>query len=73
MEEVSKCPMKTRNNVAPRFGRFTGAFYKVFWCYLKHIVLRAIHQIFKDKALPVTLRLGIIELIPKGAKQYIAY
>ena len=68
MDEVSKYLMKTRNNVAPGLGGFTGAFYKVFWCYLKHVVLGAIHQIFKDKALPITLRLGIIVLIPKGAK-----
>ena len=71
MEEVSKCLMKTRNNVAPGSGGFTGAFYKVFWCYLKHVVLGAIHQIFKDKSLPISLRLGIIALIPKGACNYI--
>ena len=66
--------MKTRNNVAPGFGGFMGAFYKMFWCYLKHIVLGAIHQIVKDKSLPIRLRLGIIALIPKGAKdkRYIA-
>ena len=43
MEEVSKCLMKTRNNVAPGYGGFTGAFYKIFWCYLKHVVLGAIY------------------------------
>ena len=39
MEEVSKYLMKTRNNVAPGCWGFTGAFYKVFWRYLKHVVL----------------------------------
>ena len=68
MEEVSKCLMKTKNNVVPGSGDFTGAFYKVIWCYLKHVELGSIHQIFKDKSLPISLRLGLIALIPKGAK-----
>ena len=58
----------TRNNVAPGAGVFTGAFYKVFWKFLKEIVLGAIHEIFENKELPLTVRLGIIALIPKGDK-----
>ena len=38
MEEVSKTLKNTRNNVAPEAGGFTGAFYKVFWIFLKRIV-----------------------------------
>ena len=50
------------------------AFYKVFWGNLKNIILGVVHQIFKDKQLPITLRLGIIALIPWGLKdrRYIA-
>ena len=66
MEEVSKTLKNTRNNVAPGAGGFMGTFYKVFWIFLKRIVLGAIHKIFENKELPLTARLGIIALIPKG-------
>ena len=49
MEEVSKTLKNTRNNIAPGVGGFTGAFYKVFWCFLKQIVLGAMHEIFVNK------------------------
>ena len=58
----------TRNNVAPGAGGFTGAFYKVFWKFLRMIVLGAVHEIFENKELPLTVRLGIIALIAKGDK-----
>ena len=35
MEEVSLTLKNTRNNVAPGVGGFTGAFYKIFWIFLK--------------------------------------
>ena len=74
MKEVSTCLKNMRNKVAPGCGGFSGAFYMVFWCYIKNVVLSAIHQIYEDKALPVTLRLGVITLFPKGTKdkRYIA-
>ena len=68
IEEVGKTLRNTRNNVAPGAGGFSGSFYKVFWCLLKFIVLGAIHEIFENRELPITLRLGIIALIPKGDK-----
>ena len=68
MEEVSNTLKNTRNNVAPGAGGFTGAFYKVLWKFLKVIVLGAIHEIFENKELPLTVRLGIIALIPKSDK-----
>ena len=71
MTKVSRCLKDTRNNVAQGSRGFSSAFYKVFWCYLKQVVLGAIHQIFKDKQLLVNLRLGIIALIPKGSKDRI--
>ena len=52
MEEVSNTLKNTRNNVAPGAGGFTGAFYKVFWKFLKVIVLEAIHEIFENKDCP---------------------
>ena len=68
MEEVSNTLKNTKINVAPGAGGFTGSFYKVFWCYLKKIVFGAIHEIFKNRELPISVRLGIIALIPKGDK-----
>ena len=68
MEEVSRTLKNTKNNVAPGAGGFSGSFYKVFWCVMKFIVLRAIHEIFENKELLITVRLGIIGLIPKGDK-----
>ena len=69
IEELSKCLNNNRNNVAQGCGGFSGALYKVFWCFLKYVVLGAIHQIIEDKQLPITLRLGIIALIPKRTKE----
>ena len=68
LEEISNSLKNTRNNVASRTGGFSGAFYKVIWCYMKKVVLGAIHQIFEDKQLTVSLRLGMIAIIPKGSK-----
>ena len=67
-DEVSETLKNTRNNVAPGSGGFGGSFYKVFWKFLKTIVVRAINEIYVNEELPITLRLGIIALIPKGDK-----
>ena len=67
-EEVSLTLKNTNNNVAPGPGGFGGAFYKVFWRYLKKIVVNAIGEIYDNKELPLSQRLGIIALIPKSDK-----
>ena len=74
MKEVIIGLKNSRNNIAPRWGEFSGGFYNVIWGLLKAMVLGAIHQIFDDRILPVMLQLGIIALIPKGGKgrRYIA-
>ena len=54
--------------MAPGPGGFGGAFYKVFWRYLKWIVVGAIKEIYTNKELPLSQRLGIIALIPKSDK-----
>ena len=58
----------TKNNMAPGPGGFGGAFYKVFWRYLKWIVMGAIKEIYSNRELPLSQRLGIIALIPKSDK-----
>ena len=68
MNELSECLGRTRNNISLGASGFSGSFYKMFWDLLKYIVLAAIHQIFEDKHLPISQRLGIICLIPKGDK-----
>ena len=44
-EDVSITLKQTRNNVAPGPGHFGGSFYKVFWKFLKNIVINAINEI----------------------------
>ena len=68
LEEVSKTLSNTRNNVPPGAGGLSGSFYKVFWCLIKYVVLGTIHKIFENRELQITVRLGIIALIPKGDK-----
>ena len=51
MKEVSTCLKNTRNHVASGCGGFSDAFYKVFWCYIKNVVLCTIHQIYEEKNL----------------------
>ena len=67
-EEVLLTLENTKNNVAPGPGGFGGAFYKIFWRYLKKIVVNAIGEIYDNKELPLSQRLGIIALIPKSDK-----
>ena len=54
--------------MAPGLGRFGEAFYKVFWRYFKWVVVGAIREIYANKELPLSQRLGIITLIPKSDK-----
>ena len=49
-EEVGRSLKNKRNNSSPGHGRYSSDFYKVFWYYLKTIVVNAIRE------LPVTLR-----------------
>ena len=67
-EEVSVTLLHTKNNVAPGPGGFGGSFYKLFWKYLKRVVVGAIGEIYENKELPLSQRLGIIALIPKSDK-----
>ena len=67
-EEVKNTLKNTRNNVPPSSGGFVGNFYKVIWKFLKTTVVGGINEIYVNGELPITLRLGIIALIPKGEK-----
>ena len=67
-EEVGRTLKNTKNNISPGSSGFSGDFYKVFWFYLKNIAVNAIREIYISGELPITLRLGVIALIPKGDK-----
>ena len=66
--DVSVTLKNTKNNVTPGPGGFGGSFYKVFWKYLKWIVTGATKEIYTNRELPLSQRLGIIALIPKSDK-----
>ena len=40
----------------------------MFWKYFKQIVVGAIREVYENRELPVSQRLGIIALIPKADK-----
>ena len=67
-EEVGRSLKNTRNNLSPGHGGFGSDFYKIFWYFLKTVVVNAIREIYISGELPDTLRLGVIALIPKGDK-----
>ena len=66
--KVSVILRNTKKNVAPGPCGFGGSFYKVFWKYLKWIVMGAIKEIYTKRELPLSQRLGIIALIPKSER-----
>ena len=41
---------------------------KIFWSDLKDFLVRAINDVFVNRKLPVSQRLGIITCLPKGDK-----
>ena len=66
--EVSVTLKNMKNNVAPEPGGLGGVFYKTFWKYLKWVVVGSIREIYDNRELPLSQRLGIIALIPKSDK-----
>ena len=67
-EKVGITLKRTRNNVAPGVGVFCGYFYKVSSKYLKTIVVGAMNKIYINEELPISQRLRIFVLTPKGHK-----
>ena len=58
--ELAVTLKNTKNNVAPGPGGFGGAFYKTFWKYFKWVVVGAIKEIYDNRELTLSQRLGII-------------
>ena len=57
-----------KNNKTPGIDGFPSEFFKVFWCKLKFLILRAFNLSYNKGLLSVTLRQSIINCIPKGDK-----
>ncbi len=68
IEELTNALKKSNNNSSPGSTGFTYAFYKTFWLDLKQFILNAANHSFNTGILPVSQRVGIINLIPKGNK-----
>ena len=49
-----------KNNKSPGSDGFTTEFYKFFWNDLKDFLVRAVNDVFTNKKLPISQRLGII-------------
>ena len=57
-----------KNNKSPGSDGYTAEFFKFFWSDLKDFLVRAINDVFVNRKLPVSQRLGIITCLPKGDK-----
>ena len=68
VEEMTNYLKKCKNNVAPGSSGFTNEFYKFFWRDIRYFVINSIEYVFNNNKLPITQRLGIINIIPKGDK-----
>jgi len=68
LEELTETLKKTSNNSTPGYSGFSYAFYKLFWSDLKFFILNSANYSFISGQLPVSQRMGIISLLPKGNK-----
>jgi hypothetical protein len=66
--EVLSVLKNMNNNKSPGSDGFTSEFYKFFWSDLKTFIMKSINQIFLQKQLSISQRLGIISCLPKGDK-----
>ena len=68
LSELGNALKSMKNNKTPGIDGFPSEFFKVFWCKLKYLTLRAFNLCYKKGILSVTLRQSIINCIPKGDK-----
>ena len=57
-----------KHGKTPGIDGFPAEFFKVFWPYLKHIIMRTINTSFENGELPLSLRQCILSCLPKGNK-----
>ena len=68
LQEISEALRTMKNGKTPGSDGFPAEFYKMFWSELKYFLLRVYKEVFANASLPVTMREGILILIPKGDK-----
>ena len=68
LSELGNALKSMKSNKTPGIDGFPSEFFKVFWCKLKYLTLRAFNLCYKKGILSVTLRQSIINCIPKGDK-----
>ena len=68
LTELGNALKSMKNNKTPGIDGFPSEFFKVFWCKLKSLILKAFNLSYQKKTLSVTLRQSIINCIPKGDK-----
>ena len=68
LTELTDYLKRCKNNVSPGSTGFTNDFYKFFWRDIKFFVINAVNFAFDQHRLPLSQRMGIISIIPKGDK-----
>ena len=66
--ELSTALKNMNNNKSPGSDGFTVEFFKFFWQYIGHFLLKSINYGYENKTMSVTQKEGIITCIPKGDK-----
>ena len=69
LDELTHYLKKAKNNLSPGSSGYTNEFYKFFWKYIKHFVVRAVNHAFESGRLSASQKLGIVTIIPKGEMQ----
>ena len=67
-EEAGLSLKAMKNNRSPGSDGFSAEFFKIFWKYLGHFIVRSVNYGFIKGDLSITQREGIITCIPKGNK-----
>ena len=68
LDEITAAIQNMKNNKSPGLDGFTVEFFKVFWNYLKHVLLRSLNSAYFCNKMSYTQKLGIVSLLPKGSK-----
>ena len=70
IKEVLDTLETTQNNKTPGLDGFPSEFYKVFWIDLHTCtyLVKALNDSYEEEILPLTMRQGLITLLPKKGK-----
>ena len=68
IEEVTTAIKQLASNKTPGLNGLTAEFYKVFWCKFGNIFYEPIIDMYNQKKLPLDLKTGVINLLPKPIK-----